>query len=634
MSDGLEEKGGVLWWRDVAFVPSIHGKAAFAREVRRVFLSSRFPTVAVEIPESLAEKTLEGIAHLPKISVVTYEESSGTHVYYPIDPCDSIVEALRLGCVEAGTSLEFIDRDVEEFERIEVNLPDPYAMTSIGLARYYRAVEPALPAAAPGSQDDLRERHMADRIWKLLERGRRALPVLCVIGLGHLRGIAARLDALARGTEEPDPELPPPPPLNVSLRRMTEGSLHHVLGELPWTTHLWELERRAITLDEFDAVDKMKELLVEARNRYHEGHNEDHERIPLASFQNLLQLVRNLCLIHKRLTPGLYELALAAKGIVGDELAARVIETARRYPFQSGPGAPPPAEGPREEPWSSLPSAKMTEGAIRVGSSYEAAKKRYVDEAKIWKKLRLEAPPPPKSKEKWLKAWVPHQCCSWTPEDILIENFAGHVRARALTECGIGQERLEEFRTSFKDGIHVRETLRNLHLGKIIVKETPVVRGRVGAVVIIYERPEGDRFPWKLTWLPEYEWESALAFYASDYTKDIVGPGIARAVYGGQLFLRSRHPIRDIWTDPELSEAETDDERLLLAAAQRSDERFIAYVARTPPSARLKALASRAGKRIVYMPLSSFSRTTIEKLRRFHVLNGKPVRNYAARYIR
>src|SRR5687768_15867628 len=107
MTETLEDRGGVLWWRDIAFVPSIHGKAAFAREVRRIFLSARFPTVAVEIPESLAERILEGIAHLPRIGVVTYEESGGTHVYYPLDPCDSIIEALRLGQVEGGTSVEF-----------------------------------------------------------------------------------------------------------------------------------------------------------------------------------------------------------------------------------------------------------------------------------------------------------------------------------------------------------------------------------------------------------------------------------------------------------------------------------------------------------------------------------------------
>ena len=187
MAGSLREESGALWWDRIAFVPSIHGRAAFAREVRRIFLGGRFPTVAVELPGSLAEKTVEGIGALPRITVVSYEESGGTRCFFPIDPCDSIVEALRLGIGENCT-LEFIDRDVEEFRRMEVVLPDPYAMTSIGLPAYYRAVERALPSVPAGSQDDLRERHMARRLRAILAGGPRRLPVLCVLGLVHLRG--------------------------------------------------------------------------------------------------------------------------------------------------------------------------------------------------------------------------------------------------------------------------------------------------------------------------------------------------------------------------------------------------------------------------------------------------------------
>jgi hypothetical protein len=93
-------------------------------------------------------------------------------------------------------------------------------------------------------------------------------------------------------------------------------------------------------------------------------------------------------------------------------------------------------------------------------------------------RLRLEPPPPPKEVERWRTGWNPFRTCSWTPEDVLIENFAGHVRSRALSECGIAQEHLEEFTTSFKDGIHIRETIRNLHLGKVIVKESPPYAAR------------------------------------------------------------------------------------------------------------------------------------------------------------
>jgi hypothetical protein len=45
-------------------------------------------------------------------------------------------------------------------------------------------------------------------------------------------------------------------------------------------------------------------------------------------------------------------------------------------------------------------------------------------------------------------------------------------------------------------------------------------------------------------------------------------------------------------------------------------------------------MARKMGRQIVYIPLKRFSSATIDRLRRFHVLNGKDVRSYAARFIR
>jgi hypothetical protein len=633
MTQELEERGGVLWLGPIAFVPSIHGKVAFARETRRVFLEGRFPTVAVELPESLAEKTLEGIARLPRISVVSYEEASGARAFFPIDPCDSIVEALRLGVGE-NCALELIDRDVEEFSRLEVALPDAYAVSSIGLPAYFRAVEKALPRIPEGSLDDLRERHMARELHRLAMGDARRHPILCVIGLVHLRGIVRHLAAAREGRLEADDEDRPPfPPLDVTLHELSTDSLYPILGELPFTTHLYEESRRKITLEPFEAVEEIKTLLLAARDRYHERHREEYERISLGSFQSLLQLIRNLCLLERRLTPSLYEMVLAARGIAGGEFALDVIETAKRYPDSRNPGEAPPAASSSLEP-EPAPLVEMTEEAMRLDRETFEAKKRYRDEPKVWKRLKLEPPPPPAAQQKWRTAWDPRGHCSWTPEDVLIERFAGHVKQRALAECGLAQEHLEEFRTSFKDGLHIRETLRQLHLGKIIVKETPQIRGQVGAVVILYERPDPQRFPWKITWMPEHAWESVLAFYATNFLDDMVGPGIARSVYGGQLFVRPRGFFRDVWEDSRLDEARDDAERLVFGAAHLAPDRLIACVAPWPPSERMKEMARRRGKRILYLPLSAFSRSTIEKLRRFHVLNGKPVRSYARQFIR
>ena len=82
----------------------------------------------------------------------------------------------------------------------------------------------------------------------------------------------------------------------------------------------------------------------------------------------------------------------------------------------------------------------------------------------------------------------------------------------------------------------------------------------------------------RATWYAEHPEESTLAFYATDPMKNLVGPGIAQAEYGGALFLFPPRPIPDIWTDPRLDFADTLEERLLAAAFLHSRERHVAVV--------------------------------------------------------
>jgi hypothetical protein len=114
----------------------------------------------------------------------------------------------------------------------------------------------------------------------------------------------------------------------------------------------------------------------------------------------------------------------------------------------------------------------------------------------------------------------------------------------------------------------------------------------------------------------------------------MVGPGIAQAEYGGALFLFPPRPIDDIWTDPRLDAADTLEERLLAAALFHSLERHVALVSPRLPPASWRRLASRYGRKLVHLPLKRFSGQLIERLRCFHVLNGKEVRSYAADFIR
>ena len=95
-------------------------------------------------------------------------------------------------------------------------------------------------------------------------------------------------------------------------------------------------------------------------------------------------------------------------------------------------------------------------------------------------------------------------------------------------------------------------------------------------------------------------------------------------------------PIPDLWDDPRLDFSKTPwKTRLLAGAFLHSRERHVAVVSpQVPVGRRGGALARRYGKKIVHLPLGRFGGQLVERLRRFHVLNGKQVRSYAADFIR
>ena len=225
--------------------------------------------------------------------------------------------------------------------------------------------------------------------------------------------------------------------------------------------------------------------------------------------------------------------------------------------------------------------------------------------------------------------------CSWPPEDDRIESFQRHVRDQARAILGADLARSEKFTSSVMDGLDIRETLRNWHTGDLYVKVLPPGRGTIEIVVFLFDTPADPRiYTNRTTWYAEHLEESTLAFYGTDAMKNLVGPGIAQAEYGGAMFLFPPRPIPDIWEDARLDFADTLEERLLAAAFLHSREKHVAVVCPRPPSAPWKRLARKYGKKIVHLPLGKFGGQLVERLRRFHVLNGKQVRSYAADFIR
>jgi len=594
----------------VVAIPAVHGRATFAWEVRRAFLARRFDCVAVALPPSLREPVIEAVEALPRISAVVYREATGGYGYVPIDPCDAAIEAIRLAVAER-VSIAAIDLEVDSFEEGPFVPPDDYAIKGLGLSGFYAAVGLLLPSAEPGSQADLRERHMGLALRRLSERFRRILVV------ADIRRVAGILRHYRDGT---DPVEAGSPVESAKIFTVHRDSLYHVLGELPHVAAAYERKRAAIDLEEYDEVRAIKDLVVEARARHEAEHGDAYsERVSVADLAGLLRFARNLCLLRRQLVPMLYELVVAAKGTAGDLFAASLIETARRYGPQGG-------RSPR-------PVIRMTADRLEIDGDVEEARTRLPGLARSERTVRLRLPPPPDVQQEWRAAWRGEGYCSWPPEDVAIERFCARTREKALQVKGLSRERIEEFSTSLKDGLAIRETMRDLHRGKIYVRDAPRIRGSVGAVVFIFDEDDEKRYPWKLTWQAENECESTLVFYAKPFLDDLVGPGIGRSEYGGALFIYPPMPIFDVWTDPTFDDAPDGMTRLAYAGLYYSRVPYMGYVADRPPPVAVRREARRLKKQIIYVPLSSFSRPTVRKLRIFHVLDGKDVRSYADRFI-
>src|SRR5690606_6370747 len=94
---------------------------------------------------------------------------------------------------------------------------------------------------------------------------------------------------------------------------------------------------------------------------------------------------------------------------------------------------------------------------------------------------------------------------------------------------------------------------------KLYVKVKGKPPGSVGSVVIIFDAdhatttPYHEKYTWMTTWHGEHHQESDMAFYATPYGIDIIGPGICRCSYGGFMLTYPPRRVWDIWQDPDYS---------------------------------------------------------------------------------
>ena len=612
----------------LSVVPVIHGSGDCAVAVRRVLLEGKFDCVAVPLPPSFQADVERAIEFLPAISLVTQREPIASSEWSPereaaaeetpdtpalsyvsIDPCQPVITALRIALQER-IAREFIDLETERFEPLTRVLPDPYALRQVALDKFSAAMLPHLPPL-PEGQPRQRVTAMAAKLRELTEKYRSILLVCSIVDWPWI------VDAWQRDESRPEDDLVE----ETLCYQVAQNTLIFALGELPSITADYERARQELEDDENLSVDGVKSLLLATRERYKADLGRRARKITPHMLSIFLKYVRNLSLIERRMTPDLYTLVEAARQIAGDQFALHLVEAAREY--LDCPEAP-------------FPEVTLTIGRARLpDGEIVDLKNRLPGTAISWRTCKLNRRPLRDEQIRWTRQWNPFRQCSWPPEDTVIERFRTHVKDHALGSLGQDLARSEKFSTSLMDGLDIRETLRNWHTGDLYVKIAPPSRGTLDCVLMLFDSPADPRdYPWRATWLAEPHDESTLCLFATDFRREIVGPGIGLATYGGALFLFPPRYIPDVWSDRRLDFTETLEERLLAAGCLHSRQRHIALLSALPPGPGWRRLAKRFGKKIVHVPLNHFSQETIAQLRQFHVLNGHQIRSYAAEFIR
>ncbi|TWU04674.1 hypothetical protein [Stieleria varia] len=648
----------------IAILPVIYGSGQFAHTVRRWLLEYDFDCVAVPLPASFQAPVEAAIVDLPRPSIViqpalksfdAYDPSSdpapwtptpwgqdeeeepsaeedsegGDELplsYVPVDPCQPVIMAIRAAMGE-HIRREYIDLETDPFRPFSTVMPDPFAVRQVSPEKFAAAILPSL-SRPPDQQTRQRIVYMASQLSDLERRYKKILLVTSVLEWPWIREAYNDMFASERNDQSESSDqvnLPEHDLVETPQRYEIEPrSVMFLFGELPFITGLYERARRQLEVDDDVQIDGVKELLIAARVSYKEELKQFARRITPLHLSKCLQYIRNLSLIDRRMTPDLITIVTAAQQIMGDQYALHVAQLANQYPYfesQSGSGLSVVRLG--------IDQARLPDGEVVSLVS------RLPGPPITWRTLQLKRRPSDPEKSRWQYRWNPFTHCSYPPEDQRIENFRTRVFDRAKAIMGNDLARTEKFTTSVKDGIDIRDTLRHWYERQIYVKVIPPSRGTLDACVMLFDSPADPRkYSWRTTWFAEHKEESTLAFFATPFADQLVGPGIGLSHYGGAMFLFPPIAIRDIWNDARLDYTETLEERLIAAACLHSRGRQIALLSHLPPGNGWRRLARRHKKQLIHVPLSSFSDEQVQQLRMVHVLNGHEVRSYAEEFIR
>lgn len=616
MKELVDINSKILKYKNILAIPSIHSRIYFSLCVREAFEKYKPNAIAIEHPYSFNDSLRKAVSRLPYISLII-REIKDEAVFIPIDPCDSIIEAVRIAIDEEIPYFP-IDKDITTINtNSHYLMPDDFILTKIGLERFYTEVLKNYSFYTTNT-DKERELYMAKKLYKLSKEYER---VLVVVGMSHWKNLVDILNNYnleeIENNNEIEYDLREP-----SIYNVEKESINKVLGEFPFTSYMYELYRKK-DLDKFDKVDIIEIIFREAKLRY---------KLPISLLQqkNMMKYLRNICVLDNYIMPDYIDMLTVAKCMVNNDYALEVMRGMDYYAFYREDNEYPNIKLNKD------PNTNGIEGLLKD----KKIKLNQYDN--IWKtslkKINIQNRPSEKYEGEWEDVWNKrNNLLSHIPEDVLMEKYMNILRGKIKTMLTEDKAKVEKFTTSIKDGIDMRETILNYYKKEIYVKEVPKLNGNIGHMVIIFDDENDIEYPWNIVWYSEAHDDSDLILYSTEPGYKLVGPGISKCYFGGYASLMPPQAPHDVWKHFEYLKKEgivnNYADLLLYTAIVYSVDKYIGYIAPNPPSHILKDIAKRYNVEIVYVPLTTFSSETLRKLRHFHVLGNKRLRSIANKYI-
>jgi hypothetical protein len=493
-------------------------------------------------------------------------------------------------------------------------LPDAYLIDAVGQKKFLERV----PTIKPLKEDEENSRREAFMAARLQQISRDYQKVLFVGGLAHIPGLVARLhkrQAL--------------PLMKTGVKAAISSPLHpdslkKGFTEIPRITEAFENWRKdpedAHPVNRHEMIVSLMDAAAAYFARQTRQEVPDYVRVSWAKF------LRKWLRYKGELLPDLYHLVSSARSAMDEDFAYHVHEFLSDYEWANDPLDPS--------------AVILDEDNLMFHGHKIILHKKLRTLFHTPGKYRMKAVNTAKWKDHLRRKWEtadPDEVdiCSYPPEDVEVEKWGEALMKHANHVLQTAQTDAEPFVADFGGGPDIRETLRRFYEKRIYVKTQEQGGLEFGSVVVVFDEDEHYvKYPFQMTWLGEHSQESDMAFYSTLPGAEIVGPGISRMEHGG--FVMSYPPLRmfDVWMDPDFNFVPTRHERLLVAGIAYSEKTGIVYVAKKPPAARWKKLAKSMGKRVIYVPLGSLNPIHLKRMRTFHMLQNKGVRNYAHEYLK